>query len=183
LLEAHFKIYLADAAAMPLAVFAAAAKACGYDPVALAAQFGVDMAAVLRRLASLPAGADHPPMGLAVADASGALLLLKTVDGFAMQRTGAGCPLWPIYAAFARQGQPLRVEAMMPGANGQRFLCYAVATQAGAARFDAPQVLRATMLVMSDPPEGTMQKVEVGVACRICPRGDCAARREPSAIM
>ncbi|MDG1377412.1 MAG: short-chain fatty acyl-CoA regulator family protein [Yoonia sp.] len=183
LLEAYFKTYLADVAAMPLTAFAAAAKAGGYDPVALAAQFGVDVAAVLRRFASLPAGANHPPMGLAVADASGALLLLKTVDGFAMQRTGAGCPLWPIYAAFARQGQPLRVEATMPGTNGQRFLCYAVATQAGAARFDAPQVLRATMLVMSDPPEGASQKVEVGVACRICPRVDCAARREPSAIM
>lgn len=183
LLAAYFETYRADATAMPLVKFEAAARVSGYDPVALSAQFGVDVAAVLRRLASLPAGGDHPPMGLAVADASGALLFLKPVDGFAMPRAGAGCPLWPIYAAFARQGQPLRVEATLPGANGQRFLCYAVATQTGAARFDAPQVLRATMLVLSDPPEGATQKVEVGVSCRICPRQVCSARREPSAIM
>lgn len=182
LLSDYFGTYTADAKAMPLSVFAQAAQAGSYDPVALSAQFGVDVAAVLRRLASLPAGGDHPPMGLAVADASGALLFLKPVDGFAMPRAGAGCPLWPIYAAFARQGQPLRVEATLPGANGQRFLCYAVATQAGAVRFDAPQVLRATMLVLTDPPEGATQKVEVGVSCRICPRQECSARREPSAI-
>jgi len=183
LLSAHCEVYRADALAMPLVEFSQAAKASGYDPVALAAQFGVEMADVLRRLSSLPAGEDHPPMGLAVADASGALLFLKPVDGFAMPRAGAGCPLWPIYAAFARQGQPIRTVATLPGANGQRFMCYAVATQTGAAKFDAPQVLRATMLVLSDPPESAAQKVEVGVACRICPREGCAARREPSAIM
>lgn len=183
LLQSHLQGYRADAAAMPYAAFSKAAKDGGYDPIALAAQFGVDVAAVLRRLACLPADAGHPPMGLAVADASGALLLLKPVDGFAMPRAGAGCPLWPIYAAFARQGQPIRTEATLPGANGQRFLCYAVANNTGVAGFDAPQVLRATMLVLSDPPEGAHQKVAVGVACRICPRSACTARREPSAIM
>jgi len=183
LLQSHLQAYRADVEAMPLTAFSKAAKAGGYDPMTLASQFDVDVAAVLRRLASLPTGADHPPMGLAVADASGALLLLKPVDGFAMPRAGAGCPLWPIYAAFTRQGQPIRAEATLPGPNGQRFLCYAIATNAGVPGFDAPLVLRATMLVLSDPPEGAQQKVEVGVACRICPRKACLARREPSAIM
>jgi len=183
LLQSHLQAYRADVEAMPLTAFSKAAKAGGYDPMTLASQFDVDVAAVLRRLASLPTSADHPPMGLAVADASGALLLLKPVDGFAMPRAGAGCPLWPIYAAFTRQGQPIRAEATLPGPNGQRFLCYAIATNAGVPGFDAPLVLRATMLVLSDPPEGAQQKVEVGVACRICPRKACLARREPSAIM
>ena len=71
----------------------------------------------------------------------------------------------------------------MPGTNAQRFLCYAIATPLGAVGFDAPQVLRSTMLVLSDPPQGAAQKIEAGVACRICPREGCIARREPSAIL
>lgn len=183
LLTDYFKTYLADAILMPLTAFSDAARQSAYDPVALAAKFGADVPCVLRRLSALPAGDDHPPMGLAVADASGAVMFFKPVDGFAMPRAGAGCPLWPVFTAFSRSGQPIRAEVSMPGANAQRFLCYAIATPLGAVGFDAPQVLRATMLVLSDPPLGAAQKIEAGVSCRICPREPCLARREPSAIV
>ncbi|WP_458790116.1 short-chain fatty acyl-CoA regulator family protein [Yoonia sp. MH D7] len=183
ILQTHLSGYAQDAAVMPLAVFTKAAQTCRFDPVALSAQFGVPIAAVLRRLASLPAAQDYPPMGLAVADASGALLLVKPAAGFAMPRSGAGCPLWPVFAAFSRPGQPIRAEVSMPGANAQRFLCYAVAQPVGTAGFDLPQVLRATMLVISDQAAGAAPAIGVGVSCRICPREDCEARREPSVIL
>ena len=183
LLRTYFETYASDAAQMPLAAFADAARENAYNPVVLAAKFGVEMPSVLRRLSALPAGEGHPPMGLAVADASGVLVFFKPVDGLAMPRAGAGCPLWPIFAAFSRSGQPIRAEVSMPGTNAQRFLCYAIATPLGAVGFDAPQVLRSTMLVLSDPPQGAAQKIEAGVACRICPREGCIARREPSAIL
>ena len=167
---------------MPLAAFTQTALACAYDPLRLATEFEVDIASVLRRLSCLREKDGHPPMGLAVADSSGALLLVKQVAGFTMPRAGAGCPLWPVFSAFSRPNQPLRAEASMPGANAQRFLCYAVAHPIGALGFDVPQVMRATMLVVFDQPEGNAPAIGVGVSCRICPRNDCAARREPSVI-
>ncbi len=183
ILQAHLTTYAQDAAMMPLPAFTKAAVACHFNPLALGVQFSADIAAVLRRLASLPAGDGVPPMGLAVADASGALLLVKPAPGFAMPRSGAGCPLWPVFAAFSRPGQPVRAEVTMPGANAQRFLCYGVAQPIGTVGFDVPQLLRATMLVISDQAAGAAPAIGVGVSCRICPRSECAARREPSAII
>ena len=110
------------------------------------------------------------------------MLLVKQVAGFTMPRAGAGCPLWPVFTVFSRPNQPVRAEVSMPGANAQRFLCYAVARPVGDIGFDVPQVLRATMLVISDQAAGGAPAIGVGVSCRICPRTDCAARREPSVI-
>lgn len=180
--QAHLTQYAADAAAMPLAAFTQAALACAYDPLGLAAKFAVDVGAVLRRLSCLRETDGHPPMGLAVADSSGAMLLVKQVAGFTMPRAGAGCPLWPVFSVFSRPNQPVRAEVSMPGANAQRFLCYAVARSIGEIGFDVPQVLRATMLVIFDQAAGSAPAIGVGVSCRICPRTDCAARREPSVI-
>lgn len=178
----HLARYASDAAKMPLQAFASAAVAAGYDPADLAATFGTDIAAVLRRLASLPAGDGHPPMGLAICDASGTLTLLKTVPGFALPRAGATCPLWPVFAALHQPNQPIQAEVALPGQVGTRFLCYAVATPVTAPRFDQATLYEATMLVMPDPPEGAGPVLPLGVSCRICPREDCQVRREPSAL-
>ena len=165
---------------MPLTAFAAAAIECGYDPVQLSQGFHAPLDAVLRRLASLPFD-DHPPMGLVVADASGALLLSKPVQGFALPRAGAGCPLWPIFSAFARPDQPIRAIVTLPDV-AQTYRCYAVATSLGAAGFDAPPVLRATMLVLPDATTDGENAIAAGVSCRICPRDGCIARREAMAV-
>ncbi|MCO4847989.1 MAG: DUF2083 domain-containing protein [Yoonia sp.] len=182
LMTRFMQTYHADAAKMPLAQFVPAARDADYDPVALSHQFLVPVDAVLRRLASLPATDGHLPMGLAVADASGAMLFRKPVGGFALPRAGAGCPLWPLFTAFGRPNQPIRAEVALPDASAQRFLCYAIATPVGAAGFDAPPVLHATMLIIPDPAQGTTESIPAGVSCRICPRTGCAARREPSAM-
>ncbi|WP_019955678.1 XRE family transcriptional regulator [Yoonia vestfoldensis] len=174
--------YAADAQALPRVPFAEAAAACGYDPAQLAVQFGVDFATILRRLPCLPPDAGHPPMGLAVCDASGALLYLKPVPGFAMPATGGACPLWPLFGALSRPSQPLRAEAILPGPAAQRLLCYAIAVPMAVPHFDMPPVLRSTMLVLPDMAEGTAQPVPVGVSCRICPRAACASRREPAIV-
>jgi transcriptional regulator with XRE-family HTH domain len=182
LMQTYLQRYQGDAQAMPLGVFSKAAQELGYDPVALSHQFGASVDAVLRRLASLPSGQGHPPMGLAVADASGAMLFRKPVAGFALPRAGAGCPLWPLFTAFGRPNQPVRAEVALPDAASQRYLCYAIATPVGAAGFDAPPVLHATMLVIPDPAEGAGVPIPAGVSCRICPRAGCAARREASSL-
>jgi len=89
-------------------------------------------------------------MGLVEVDASGALLHAKAVRGFTMPRAGAGCPLWPVFTAFGRPDQPIRAIVAMPDVVAQQILCYAIARPVGAAGFDAPPVLRSTMLVIPD---------------------------------
>jgi transcriptional regulator with XRE-family HTH domain len=182
LMTRFLQTYHADAVKMPFAKFVQAARNVAYDPVALSHQFHAPVDAVLRRLSSLPVTDEDPPMGLAVADASGAMLFRKPVGGFALPRAGAGCPLWPLFTAFGRPNQPIRAEVALPDATEQRFLCYAIATPVGAAGFDAPPVLHATMLIIPDPAQGTTEPTPAGVSCRICPRTGCAARREPSAM-
>jgi predicted transcriptional regulator len=167
---------------MPKATFTPAAVKAQGDPSVLAAQFGADLPAVLRRLASLSAGIDLPPMGLAIADPAGALTYVKSIAGFTPSRYASGCPLWPLYTALTQPMRPVKAEVCLPGQAGARFMCYAVAVPKTAADFGSSPVLEATMLVVSDPEPGPVAPIEVGVSCRVCPRGDCTARREPSAI-
>jgi len=181
ILQDWLQRYRADAQAMPLAAFSAAAREVAHDPVRLAARFGTDLAAVLRRMGALPPDPAHPPMGIAVCDSAGGIIALKPVAGFALPRNGAACPLWPLYQVLSQPGRPLRALVQLPGERGGRFLCYAVAQPRGAIGFDTAPVSEATMLVLSDAPEGGAPQ-PVGITCRICPRADCAARREPSVL-
>jgi len=182
LLIQHLTQFGRDAQAMPRADFSKAAIAANCDPAVLAAQFDAGLAAVLRRLANLPAQLGLPPMGLAVGDATGALTYLKQIPGFAPSRHTASCPLWPLTTALSQPARPIKAEVALPGQGGARFLCYAIATPKTAPGFDAAPVYESTMLVISDPEPGWGEPIPVGVSCRICARQNCAARREPSVI-
>ena len=180
LLQAHAAQYAQDASLMPLAEIETAIRAHGYEPAAIAQVFQVPFAAVLRRLASLPKENGHPPIGLAVCDAAGALRVFKTVAGFALPRSGGACPLWPVFSALSRPEQPLRLDVALPGQGGTRLRCYAIASAQPTQRFDVPPTVQSTMLVLPDPPEVAAEVLQVGISCRICPRTDCASRREPA---
>ncbi|MDB4254564.1 short-chain fatty acyl-CoA regulator family protein [bacterium] len=180
LLESQATQYLKDAALLPLAGFEDACRVRNYNPAALAQAFQASFATVLRRLASLPTGQGHPPIGMAACDAAGVLTLVKPVPGFALPRTGGACPLWPLYAALNRPAQPIRLEVALPGSSATRLLCYAIADTRPSPRFDVPTPVQSTMLVMPDPPETASIAQPVGVSCRICPRANCASRREPA---
>lgn len=185
LLEDWLRRYRQDALAMPLAAFSASALHCRHDPALLAREFGTDLAAVLRRLAALPEGAGHPPMGLAICDGAGTLRHLRRTAGFALPHTGAVCSLWPLFQVLSRPGLPVRATVALPGARGGSFLCYAVAQPLTPPGFDEPPVLEATMLVLPDPGAGTAAAAPprpIGTSCRICPRPACPARREPSIL-
>jgi len=175
--------YRADAVALPLAPFQAAV-AEGLDPVQLAARFGVDLATVLRRMASLPKVDGQASVGLVTCDASGALLFRKPVEGFPMPQFGAACPLWPLYQALLRPQVPIRAVVQQSGRDAPRFLTYAVAQPRVLTGFDGVQIVEAVMLVI---PESRAEDLgeegrPVGTSCRICPRIECAARREVSIL-
>ncbi len=204
----YLESYLADARRVPLAALRRALAETGADPLALAARFDCDLACVLRRLAALPggAGADGalpgmPEIGLVCCDGSGTLTFRKPIEGFAIPRFGAACPLWPLFQALSRPATPIRMWLEQAGYRPRRYLSYAVAQPLPRADFSVPQTFGATMLILPETAltgdaldgSGGGERGEagggsggaplgIGVSCRICPRQGCAARREPSIL-
>ncbi len=172
--------YVEDARALPLANFAAVAVEAAYDPLSLVKEFDAPVDRVLRRLASLPEGAKHPPMGLAICDPSGALVMHKPVSGFRWFRNAERCPLWPVFGAFSQPGRLLRLNVETPSPATNRFLCYAIAVKSTPESYDLPTNFYSTMLVFPDPPDVNAQIIDAGPSCSICPRQDCTARRLPA---
>ena len=162
----------ADADAMPMA----AVEGCGGDPVRLAQDCGVGVLAAMRRLALRP-GSD---VGFVLCDGAGAILLRKPVPGFAMPRAGAACALWPLFAALSRPGTPVTALGEMPGPGLRRFGLRAWCEATYPAGFGGPEVRRAGMLIAAATEAG--EALALGGTCRICPRGTCPARREPSIL-
>ncbi|MDO5648067.1 helix-turn-helix transcriptional regulator [Paracoccus sp. (in: a-proteobacteria)] len=148
------------------------------DPLRIAAAVGQPLDRVLRRLAVLrPAGFDAA--GLLVCDGSGALTLRLAAAGFALPRPGDGCALWPIYQALAQPHVAISRDLVTP--EGRRFRSISLATRHQPLGLDGPVLTQAQMLLVPVPP-GAGAATPIGPACRICPRGGCPARREPSIL-
>ncbi|WP_377186361.1 helix-turn-helix domain-containing protein [Ruegeria meonggei] len=178
------KTYTADARAIPLAQIKAAVSVAEPDPAQLAAQFSVDTATVLRRLAALPKGYLSRPAGLVMCDASGSVLFTKPVPGFAMPRFGETCPLWPVFQALNRPLVPIRKRVVQLGRAAAVFDCYAYAWPQFVGGYDEGPVYRSVMLIQpvedGQPNDKTVSRV--GPSCRVCPNNSCEARREPSIL-
>lgn len=170
----------ADAKALPRAALEAALnKDPQGDPLALAQTFKCDILTVFRRLAFRKGATD----GLVMCDGSGALTVRKPIDGFALPRHGAACPLWPLYSALSRPSQPVAAVVEMTGLTRQHFDVRAYCAVQYPQGFGGPEVRHAAMLIAKRPaitPGSAF--VPVGSSCRICARAACVARREPSII-
>ncbi len=166
-----------DAAVLPLAAFMGAVAELGPDPALLAQRFGVGLLPVFRRLAMLPGSR----FGLVVCDGSGTMTFRKAIDGFALPRFGAACPLWPIYTALSRPMSAVAVIVEAPGRPAQRFGVRAFCQVTHPAGFGGVELREAAMLIWPDA-GGVGPAVEIGSTCRICPRVLCPARREPSIL-
>jgi predicted transcriptional regulator/DNA-binding transcriptional regulator YdaS (Cro superfamily) len=178
LAEGYLGQYRADARALPRATLEAAVAETGIDPGALAQRLGLGLHLVMRRLTTIDA-----EVGLAIADVSGTLLFRKPVEGLALPRFGAGCPLWPLYQVIARPGAAIREDLEFAGQPPRRYRAWAVTEARVAPGFGGPQVLWAYMLVTPLRGEaGQGPPLAVGTSCRICPREACPARREPSVL-
>ncbi|MCE8007867.1 helix-turn-helix transcriptional regulator [Aestuariivita sp.] len=174
--------YARDAAALPLAEMSAALSEWGLNPAALADRFDVALPMVLRRIAAMPEAALGTEVGLLVCDASGSIVFRKQVTGFALPRFGASCPLWPVFAALNRPHVPLRRTVAQVGRSVAHFDCFAVAQPRAAPGFDSDPLYLSTMLIVPVAQPAQTDVPEVGSTCRVCPRGHCDARREPSVL-
>ncbi|MFC3613581.1 helix-turn-helix domain-containing protein [Lutimaribacter marinistellae] len=182
--RAVLSAYAADAKAMPLEMLTMELEKAPLDPMALARHFDVDLPTVFRRLATLPDGILDRPVGLVVCDASGSVLFRKSLPGFAMPRHGESCPLWPLFSALNRPLVPLRRRVTQLGRTQAAFDCLAIAWPQDIPDFDRDPIYRSIMLILpvSADEQGTQTALPVGTTCRLCPSGDCAARREPSIL-
>jgi transcriptional regulator with XRE-family HTH domain len=172
----------AEARALPLPVLEAAVGVAGGgppDPIALARGAGLSVVAVLRRLALMPESA----AGLVLCDGSGTLTFRKPAEGFAVPRFGAACPLWPLFAALARPGSPVLCDVVTAGRGARRFRALAWCDLRHPDGLGGVELREAGMLIW--PVAGAVAEggaVQVGTSCRICARGACPARREPSIV-
>lgn len=176
--------YSRDARAMPLDAFLAEVGQSALDPQRLARTFGVDLPAVFRRIAAMPAGAVTGEVGLVVCDASGSIVFRKPAGGFALPRFGAPCPLWPLFMALSRPLVPIRRRVSQLGRRVALFDCLAVAHPVEAPDFNTDPLYQSTMLILPvSAPESESSEIQaVGNTCRVCPSASCHARREPSIL-
>jgi hypothetical protein len=171
-----------DARVLPSGVLDAAVAAEGPDAFALAGTLALDPMVVMRRLAVLPA----LTLGLVICDGSGTLTFRKPVTGFPLPRFGAACPLWPLYAALGRPGLPVDATVAVAGQGSRSFRVQAWSHSTHPAGPRGPELRVAAMLIQPASPVGVGRSggiPEVGSTCRICPRPDCPARREPTILL
>jgi hypothetical protein len=180
----------ADAAALPLARLAPMLTAMfapggRFAPEEIARAFGTGLATVFRRLATRPDLPGVPRFGLAVCDSAGALTLRRPIDGFAPPRSVAACPKWPLFGALLNPDRPLRQVLDFATRPPVRLLAHAVGGSPDPLRFDPGALRQATMLLTPAAAAGVAAGdpvLPVGSTCRVCPRQDCEARREPSLV-
>jgi predicted transcriptional regulator len=121
-------------------------------------------------------------LGLVICDASGTPVFRKPTEGFAFPRFGAACPLWPLYAALGRPASAVEAVVEMPGDLPRRFRVRAWCRTSHPQGFGGPELREAAMLIAPAAGEEHLSVLRVGTTCRVCPRQDCPARREPSIL-
>lgn len=168
-----------ERAALPDAALAAASEEG--DPLRIAARMRAPLDLVMRRLAALrPPGFEEA--GLLVCDGSGTLTLRRPAPGFPLPRPGDACPLWPLYQALAAPQTAISAQVETP--QQHRFSTISYATRSQPEGAFGPVLTQAQMLILpvGNAADGPAPVIRIGASCRICPRMECPARREPSIL-
>jgi predicted transcriptional regulator len=171
--------YQARAKLLPAKHLFSLLKKHGFEGLgSLAASHDMRVDTLIIRLADLPHNPEFPDMGCIQSDGAGALIIRNSIASFPIPRFGAACNLWPVFSSMTTPNQPIR--RVVKSSEGVSFSTYSIATLVRPPSFDAPPLHRSTMLIVADAPEGPA--LDIGPACRVCPRQDCVARREPSIL-
>jgi predicted transcriptional regulator len=108
------------------------------------------------------------------------LTFRKPAKGFPLPRFGAACPLWPLYAALGQPMQVFEARVQMAGQGDRRYRVIAWAEIRYPQGLRGPDLREAAMLILPD--DGVGPILTLGSSCRVCARGECPARREPSIL-
>lgn len=175
--------YAVGALLMPMDTLATRSAALGYDVEALAESFSTGVDTVCRRLTALH-GEGVPRFGYFRANAAGTIIEMIGLEGLAVPRYAAACPLWALYRAQQSPEAVVRQRVLFP--SGARFVFLARARHSGPIGFGRPRHYLTDMLVMAEEdavhtvyaPSPSTFVEEVGPSCRLCPRRTCAHRVE-----
>lgn len=175
--------YAAGAILMPMQTLAARSAELGYDIEALSESFSTGVGTVCRRLTALH-GEGVPRFGYFRANAAGTIIEMIGLEGLAVPRYAAACPLWALYRAQQTPEAVVRQRVLFP--SGARFVFLARARHSGPIGFGRPRHYLTDMLVMAEAdavhtvytPNPSTFVEEVGPSCRLCPRRACAHRVE-----
>ena len=175
--------YAVGAILMPMEALAARSAALRYDIETLAESFSTGVETVCRRLTALH-GDEVPRFGYFRANAAGTIIEMIGLEGLAVPRYAAACPLWALYRAQQSPEAVLRQRVLLP--SGARFVFLARARPSGPIGFGTPRHYVTDMLVMTEEdaahtvyaPDPSTFVEEVGPSCRLCPRRACAHRVE-----
>ena len=118
------------------------------------------------------------------ANAAGTIVEMLTLDGLAMPRYAAACPLWVLYRTQQSPETVIRQRALFP--SGARFVFVARARNTGPTGFGQPRHYVTDMIAMKESeaqhtvyaPDPSATVEEVGPNCRLCPRRSCLHRIE-----
>ncbi len=182
--------YAAAAVLMPYSAFTKAVETRRYDIEALARQFGVSFEQTAHRLTTLQKpGQEGVPFFFIRVDEAGNVSKRLDGAGFPFARHGGGCPLWNVHQAFRTPRGIVTQWLELP--DGQRFFSIARTVTAGGGGFGRARVDRAIALGCAAEHAGRLVYTQdqdglgadaatpIGVTCRLCQRGACAARSEP----
>jgi len=190
LLQIGLANYFAGALILPYRTLLAAAEAARYDIDLIARRFGVGFETTCHRLSTLQRpDARGVPFFFIRVDRAGNISKRQSATDFHFSRIGGSCPLWNVYAAFARPGEIVRQIAQMP--DGRSYLWIARMVRTGQGGFDAPvktfaialgcdlahasRLVYARGLDLANPAMAT----RIGPGCKVCERASCPQRAFP----
>jgi predicted transcriptional regulator/DNA-binding XRE family transcriptional regulator len=186
LLRVSLANYLAGAVLMPYPAFFDAAEKSAYDLELLCARFAVSFEQACHRLTTLARqGARGVPFFMLRVDAAGNISKRFAGSAFPFSRFGGTCPRWHIHAAFK---SPRRIiTQIVETPDGTRYFTFARTVHriaAASALDDADlaigmgcELKHASRLVYSRGMDlANPAATEIGPACRICERPNCAQR-------
>jgi predicted transcriptional regulator len=181
--------YFAGAVLMPYRLFLQAARQERYDIELLGHRFRTSIEQTCHRLTTLSRpGEEGVPFHLVRVDIAGNISKKFSATGIRFARFGAACSLWNVFQAFVAPGRIIVQVSEMP--DGAAFFCFATTVPKGRGGYHSPHTVHAIgmgttleaakELVYADGMDlQRIERVPIGVTCRLCPRMDCAQRAFP----
>jgi predicted transcriptional regulator/DNA-binding XRE family transcriptional regulator len=174
---------LAEAVLAPAGRLSEAARELEFDVNRLSERFVLRPSRVMARLAALGAGGRGlPPAFMLLLDASGGVLVRMPGAGFAFPRYGPFCARLPLFEELAPR-LSLRAELELMDGSGFRVVATA---EGGPALPELPPPRRLALIgwrreeIAALTPHWPALPIRpIGVACRLCERGDCGHRLAP----
>lgn len=179
--------YCAAALILPYDAFLADAHDLRHDIELLQQRYAASWEQICHRLTTLRRpGAEGVPFHLIRTDIAGNISKRFSASGLQLPRYGGACPRWAVHEAYLAPERVISQFVRLP--DNSEYLFVARALRTGAGGYGTPQSVHSVMIgcdtafanevIYADalPLERPESAVPVGIACRQCPREDCAQR-------